>query len=577
MTGFVTQTIHQEVQEVSLSLSASHATAVVMMSRTINAWTPNGVSLGSTSETGAATIDVDFCPDASGVAAGMISFTGHGTVAPGSGAAPSTYQVQTTGGYRIHVNDMAETASVDVDGSLQFSATGGDSPADVAATFSGGYGDTANVGGTITGDIKYQRMNGSAADINTMNNAIYSTVLLASMVAEGAAKDKWRGGACVGVRVSPASMMVDANASFAVTATAFQKFEMADLDAPVVATFSGIQSLDPVNMPKPSPATFNFVAGGTQGNAGTASLKSTSKRGIGTGSATYTVKCDDMMTCPDGFTLNEQTCKCECLAQQACPAGQQWDKTACKCVCATQACPPGEYWDPSSCKCVCGLTCPPPLVLNPDACTCDQVCQLDATGAWPIYCVWTGTVHATIQGSGQWDIPSDPGTTDVATWSVDYDASLEATKTGHLSGPVSGHYDTTEVTTDPYCTSTDTTETSISTQLDLQGALALAPDGAGNLQVVITTLDLLTLAGDLTGTDTASGSGMCPDGYSQPVDAAILGFVGTGTSSGSTFSGTSTMPASGGGVYGAIRAGGLVIDGFNPTVQFSWDLTLVHQ
>jgi len=216
-SGNVTSVVHQETQ-VALSLSGSRAQAVVTMRRTINSWTPDGASLGTTSETATATIDVDFCPDEAGVAAGTISLTGHGTAAPASGATPTTYDAQAMGTYKIHVNEMAQTSSVDLDGALQFSATGG-SPADVAATFSGSYTDPADPGKTLQGKIEYQRNNASAADLDAMNTAIYSTVLLAATVAESGAKKKWRGGACVEVRADPASEMVDPNAHVSITGT----------------------------------------------------------------------------------------------------------------------------------------------------------------------------------------------------------------------------------------------------------------------------------------------------------------------------------------------------------------------
>jgi len=302
--GNVTIHIHQTTH-VTLSLTASHAVSVATITTMITATGPNGAPLGSTSENATATIDVDFCPTDAGVAAGMITFVGDGTASPAGGGAPGSYQIRGTGAYTIHVNEAAETTSVDLTGALTYTGSG-PTTADVAGSFSGAY-DPASPAATLTGRYEYQRSNAPAADRRALDRALYGVPLLASMVAESAAKKKWRGGACVAVRVDPGSEMVDRGAQFTVTATPFQKFSMTNLSAPVVATFTGFQSLSPVNQPVPAPAAFSFVAGSMFRQQGVANMKSTSRRGIGTGAATYRVRCDERQTCPAGSSLDPMT------------------------------------------------------------------------------------------------------------------------------------------------------------------------------------------------------------------------------------------------------------------------------
>jgi hypothetical protein len=304
--GNVTTHIHQTVH-VTLSLTASHAVSVVSMSTTITATGANGALLGSTSENATATIDVDFCPNDAGVAPGMITVSGSGTASP-AGGSPGSYQIRGTGSYMIHVNEAAETSSVDLTGEVTYTGSG-PTTVDVAGTYSGGY-DPASPAATLTGMYTYQRASAPAADLDALDRAFFGVPYLASRAAEDGAKKKWRGGACVAVRVDPGSQEVDPGAQFTVTATPFQKFTMMNLDAPVVAMFTGFQSLSPVNQPVPAPATFSCVAGSMFRQQGVVNMKSTSRRGIGTGTATYTVRCDPMKTCPAGSSLDPMTCEC---------------------------------------------------------------------------------------------------------------------------------------------------------------------------------------------------------------------------------------------------------------------------
>lgn len=396
--GGTTQ-MHQTT-DISLGLVGSHATATVTLTKRITFTDPGAKALGDTFETAAATIDVDFCPDPSGVSAGMITFTGNGIITPVGGAAPFTYEVKSTGAYQIHVSDSAETAGVNLDTTSSYRANG-PTPVDLAGTFSGMYSDPSNAGASLTGNIQLQRADGPADDVATVNQAIYAMTLLAAQVAEGGAKKKWQGGQCVEVHVDPASEMVEPSSKLTVTATTRHKIEMTDLKVPVVATFTGVQSLDPVGKTVPTPAMFQFVAGSKPGGAGVVSLKSTSNRGIGTADATYTVKCDSTVTCSDGQPVDAETCMCPC--------------------------------------------------------------QIDPVTLYPVGqdCAWKGTVDITASEAGQQDLPLGEAT-EHKTWSLDYHAALSVVgRMGNfplLSGPASGSWRTSDVLNFPTCKVTSTVD-----------------------------------------------------------------------------------------------------------------------
>jgi hypothetical protein len=463
-------TVHlNQTMRVTLTLDKSHATAAVSMTKTITSANAQGAPLGSTSEVATATIDVDFCPDTGGVSPGTITVTGDGTVTPAGGGAPSAYHVQVTGTYKINVNDQAATSSIDLTGAVDYSTSGAVPPVAVSATFSG-----ANL------SIAVQRAVGPQGDVAVVERSTLMVPMLASTVAEGAAKKKWQGGACVAVQADPASMTVAPSATVTVTATPFQKFAMAQFNAPVVATLSGVQSLAPQNQAVMSPATFTYVAGGKPGDQGTVSLKSTSKRGIGTGSVTYTVECPagTPTTCPAGQTLNRVTCMCE-----------------------------GCFIDPT-------------------------------TGNPSSGCTWSGTINVTGSNAGslfdgitQWD------------WDFEYQASFSVVSAaGAVAGPVTGSWHevgaTVFVVGGPMCTVTNTTDDTFSGTQQAQLGV-----GLDNGQPLLMRLLLLPRSSGLDGTFTTQVSdALCGSNSSRADHVSIDLFDGTATPTPTTFTGTSVNP-----------------------------------
>ena len=284
-------TTHTSVTpSLTLGRSKSHVSVLVLVTKSITATDGQGQALGSTDESATAVADVDFCPDASGVSPGSLSFTGDGTVTTGAGggAASYAYHVESKASFEIHVDDAAETSSIDFGSTMKYTATASPS-IDVEGSFTGTTTDLGHPGST-SGTIQHSRADGPQADIDSMDRAIAAQSIYASILAASAAKRKWQGGACVVVNVDPTSSSVDPNAQVRVTATPHHVFEDADLAAPVVGMLSGPASLSPAGQPVPAPAGFDYLAGADPGDMGNLTFKSTSKRGIGTGAVTFTVQ-----------------------------------------------------------------------------------------------------------------------------------------------------------------------------------------------------------------------------------------------------------------------------------------------
>jgi hypothetical protein len=83
--------------------------------------------------------------------------------------------------------------------------------------------------------------------------------------------------------------MVSAREQITFTAQPKHAIEGNLLDKPIEAQFSGIASLTPIGTRQMPLASFDFVAGPRAGDRGTASLKSTSNRGIGMLDITFEV------------------------------------------------------------------------------------------------------------------------------------------------------------------------------------------------------------------------------------------------------------------------------------------------
>ena len=413
---------------------------------------------------------------------------------------------------------------------------------------------TATVSGSPPGQadaVVETENDGSAETAKLTRQCLFTFGLYTAALVKDDATKKWRGGTCVEVRADPASMMVDPNATVSVTATVRHKFEMADLEVPVVATLTGVQSLDPANKPVMAPATFDYVAGTKPKDQGTVGLKSTSKRGIGSASAIYTVKCGDAMAmmCPDGQTWNPDTCQCDC--KKTCGANQVLNPNTCACVC--DVCPYGQTLHPDTCDCTCDTD---PMVGNPSP-----------------TCVWVGSVTITSNDAGQLD-QQDVNYTYHWTWSFKYDASLSVTIPfsgyGAVTGTVTGNWDEQEIDdySDPYmqCTSTNSTaDDDAVTDLGMAGA-TVSPNGDGTFSLAI---QLGSNGGTtISGTQTLGGDSCVGDPDAVYPDAVyVTGVRGNGSLSAAGFSGTDPK---------AQLANSMTFPDYHaPNCTISWDLKLV--
>jgi len=546
----------QTVTTIDTTLGGHDSTAVAMVTMTTSImaggkWSTESMTINAT---------MNVCPDMAGIAPGTLVLTAAGATGSGDTAA-TTYHVDINDAFSFQVNDSAAVAATVETSAVMYRATG-------ARDASANVGGTVTLGGSASsqpGAVTVDEEDGSAETEALMRKCIFTFGMFTAVLIQDGATNKWRGGTCVEVHVDPGSEMVDKNAQLMVTAQPFHKFDMANVNAKVVPTLAGVQSLTPQGSPVQAPATLTYVAGSRFKDAGTVTVKSTSKRGIGTGSATYTVKCDETMMCPAGKKLNLQTCMCECEMKLDCPSGQVWDDQTCMCVCAPRACPGNQTWDPRTCQCVCGLTqCPAGQSLNSELCECETICQIDpSSGFPPPTCVWVGTAHISASESGQLTKSAN----DTVMWSLSYDASvsvteLDATKAPYnLSGSVSGQYTQIEVLTSPQCTSTIKSDYSISKGVDM-GTLEVLPQMNG---MYVLYVDVgVTYMGPFT----ITGVGDCGPDTMEPDGVGFGNFSATGTASGSTFTG-STDDAGPGDVG--------FPNGQNSKYHMSWTMRLVQR
>jgi hypothetical protein len=487
---------------------------------------------GSTTESAFVVATIDVCPDPGGLSRGSVTVVLDGATGNGS-----TYHVDSTQSFDFVVNDQAEVVSTELTCALTYNATGGrEARANATGSFSGD-SNTFN-GGEVT-----QLTDGSPESEALIRRNLMSFGLSTAGLVRSEARSKWRGGTCIEVDGSPATAMVERDSVTDVTATVRHKFDESNVDAPVVATFSGVRSIDKVGQRVPSPATYRFVAGSEYLDQGVIKFKSTSRRGIGEGTSTLTVKCDEEMPCPERKVLDLETCECVCAEVMACSAGQVWDPETCECVCEEEPCGADERWDTQSCECICDRTCLMGEVLKPGTCECEATCAID-----PMYgntspeCVWVGTI--TIAGN-------DTGTVDESTmdydrtitWSLSYDASLTIQDDGltvpTVDGTVSGNWDLTDVTTYETlgCSSTVTESAAVSANLVGAGTAYVIPRGDGTLILNV----LLPTQTNLTGMTTYQGTGDCGGGDPSELVLRAPEYIGSGTPSASTFSGSEAV------------------------------------
>lgn len=537
----------QTVTTIDVSFGSDQSTAIAMLTISSSimahgAWTSEAIVVNAT---------MNVRPDARGSAPGTFELTADGAVGSGATTA-STYHAEIHDTFSFEVNEAAHVASQDGTSAVKYSSTG-TADATVSA-----HGTVSSVPGSATqSEAAFDESDGPPATIDLVRRLLFLFGPVTAALVEDGAESKWRGGTCVWIRAQPMpdatgkiEMTVEPNAQIVLSGQPYQKFEMSDLAAPVVATLAGLQSLSPGNQPISPPATFNYTAGGNFKDRGVVTLTSTSKRGIGTQSATFTVRCDDKKACPGMQTLNLETCQCECPPP------------------APKTCPGGQTLDPQTCMCACKLQCPAGQPLNTSLCACETSCSIDATtGTWPADCFWVGTARVTASESGQYDDTTSPIIQDHETWSLSYDASLSAALPAITSGTVTGTWHQVGTTVWPTapCTGTITTDVSASNNVSM-GMLSVVPMGRGMVSLYV-DFGVAVYGMGTTTDDEGCGSGTTQVTPVMP-DISPSTFVEMKAASGSTFSGTDPDAAP---MYLVFA------DGTHARFNLTWDLRLVRR
>lgn len=278
---------YSTVVNMTLTGQGSKVSTVAQISTTIT------TAKGTSTESASTEASIDVCPDIGGLAIGTFKLTADGSSSAG------TYHASADQKFSIVVSDAAETIGIDFAGSMSYVSTGtnaneltlvadmGFAPGSYNPSYSNGL---------------WQATNGSVDNEKLVADYYVTFAKVMADAVEPEAKAKWRGGACIEVLIDRPSANVAPHEQVHVTATAHHKIEDKDLPEPIVATLAGPASLSPQGPVDGPGAAFDYVAG-EKGDSGTVTFKSTSRRGIGTTEATYTVGCgtgNGVFECIDG-------------------------------------------------------------------------------------------------------------------------------------------------------------------------------------------------------------------------------------------------------------------------------------
>jgi hypothetical protein len=188
-------------------------------------------------------------------------------------------------------------------------ATGTNGELDVAATADMSYtlsqpGDVSSLQfdasdpSAARGAVTRQTANTTDDQVDQQYREVAEAGVVVAMMIFEAAQEKWRSGACVRIESTESTRQVKPNESITFTNKVFHQIDGGELDKKIVATFNGVRSASPTDVEQDPPASITFTAGPTQRDAGTVKLKTTSNRGIGELSLTFTVS--------DGWSYHQQ-------------------------------------------------------------------------------------------------------------------------------------------------------------------------------------------------------------------------------------------------------------------------------
>jgi hypothetical protein len=277
-------------QEMSLNVGAGQVEMDVTITSTSTMTdAASGASKGTLTETAKAHFEINACPDAGGVVSGTVTLDIETQMAGGGGGG-SGATTKLSAPFRLLVNESARVYRLEMDStsSVQASTADGDWSASATINFGFDAGPAGSGTSGTAGDITSNGATETQLKETTGAALFLPGLVLASM--KDPTERFFRSGKCVEVvLVEGEGGTVDPDEHKHVVAQPRAKWGGGDLDKPVVATLSGKVSISPANSPENAPASFTYVAGHEDGDAGTVTFTSTSNRGIGTTTATYTV------------------------------------------------------------------------------------------------------------------------------------------------------------------------------------------------------------------------------------------------------------------------------------------------
>jgi hypothetical protein len=236
---------------------------------------------------------------------GVIEMHFEGTVeARVSGASVRQGRVSFSGTATLTFGDDGELANVDVDEDIQANRTDADGTK-VFIEMSSGY--VQDVGGGGAPSVKEaqvvrssQQATGGQADLDMMTDAVRRTREFTRGAVE-ARRAFVTGGGCVTVDVSgPTSVGPAVEVQVQVSAT--HELEGTALDQRAAASLGGKGELATTTLDS-TPGTLNYVSGDQQGDRGTITVTTRSRRGIGSGELTVEVRPSYRIESPDSGLL----------------------------------------------------------------------------------------------------------------------------------------------------------------------------------------------------------------------------------------------------------------------------------
>lgn len=237
-------------------------------------------------------VSLDYCPDPEGHVVADIDYQASGDNAAAGPAETGGYSVNVSAKGRATgtVDDQAVLTRIDQALSVEHSTRGGNGSGrreDVR----GAYELTLSSGGVRQAPRVEVRssdhVRATAASVALLQTALGPAI--DSVFEE--AQAKWRGGACLELRLRGAQAGGKANTTRQTERRQFEvvvlhKTGQAELPLPLEATLDGRESLEPRRVDK-APGRFDYVAGADPKDYGNVALKSVSRRGIASERVTF--------------------------------------------------------------------------------------------------------------------------------------------------------------------------------------------------------------------------------------------------------------------------------------------------